>query len=71
MHFNVKFRARGFKYLSESTDFDIIITDPKMLVGLKSIEMDLDLNQLPKEAKTGGRIFYQLELIAGDEHVSD
>ena len=66
----LEFYARDFKYLTDFKNYPFKITDPDMLVNKKSIQFDLDLSQLPKSYKPGGRVFYQLELRNKNSSVS-
>ena len=64
-------RIRDFKYLSDSHDFTVPITEPEILLAKKPLKIDIDVAAIPKSAKPGGRMFYQFDLYSSAFHITE
>jgi hypothetical protein len=69
----MEMKVRDFKYLADSYDFEMNVTDPDQLIGKKPLLFNMDVEKLPKTAKPGGRMFYQIDMTsrASEVYVQD
>lgn len=66
----VAFDLRDMKWLSEKQRFEVIVTDPEVLVGLKEATLNIDfplVEKMDSEGKSkyvvGGRIYFESNAI--------